>query len=241
MDNLQPEQEVLSAETLAGHHVDVVGGGRLGGPILYCLAKMGFGVSNRLTLTDFDRCKPHNLATQWFLPGHALRGCQKVEAIAETIELLCDRQITTFDARFTGTEDRLLGPIVILAVDSLLERRKIWSGLKRRSEPIFLIDARVGLEMLEVFCADLGRDALEPYERSLEGEGDANDGDCRRAAFFYTTLGAAAYVGRLVRARVLGEPCPRWAAFDFNGFLLAARWDKDAPRGGVPRVVERAE
>ncbi|MHC4446871.1 MAG: ThiF family adenylyltransferase, partial [Planctomycetota bacterium] len=72
MDTFFRQADILGLDDLEGFDVDIVGAGSLGGAILICLGKMGFGIRNRLTVTDFDRCEAHNLATQWFAPGHVL-------------------------------------------------------------------------------------------------------------------------------------------------------------------------
>ena len=87
-----------------------------------------------------------------------------------------------------GAEERRLGPIVVLAVDSLAERAAIWANLKQRDDVRLLIDARAGAEVVEIRALDLERDSREAraaYEEAGRGEDlqsiDAGLEDGRRA------------------------------------------------------------
>jgi hypothetical protein len=225
------QRDILTPDQAAGVDIDIVGAGSLGGAILVCLCKMGFGIRGRITVTDFDRCESHNLATQWFRGSDVLRRRPKAEALEEMVAWICSREIVAVDARFTGQEGRRLGPVVILAVDSLEERRRIWNRLKRRREVRFVLDARMGAELVEIYCVETaartgegrGDDhaaAIAEYEGSLESDGEEYPEPCTRRAIFYTVLGAAAFAGSLLRAYVLGEEYPRHIAFDFRNFFL---------------------
>ena len=215
------QRDILTPADLTGRDVDIVGGGATGGAIAIVLGKMGFGIRNRITITDFDLCEPHNLATQWFRQSHVELGQSKVEALAEMVAWVCDLEITTIQARFTGDEPRPLGPIVILAVDSLEERRQIWERLKPREDVQLLVDVRMGAEILEIQALERGHDAIEEYESSLAPDVQPYEEPCTRRAVIYTSLGAAAFVGSILRAYVKREPFPRYLAFDFRNFFVS--------------------
>jgi molybdopterin/thiamine biosynthesis adenylyltransferase len=180
MDTFHRQADILTPEDLEGVDIDLVGAGALGGAILLCLGKMGFGIRNRLTLTDFDCCEAHNLATQWFRPSHVLLKEPKVDALGEMMALVCEREITTVKGRFTGDEPRPVGPVVILAVDSLRERRRIWERLRQRDDVRLLLDARMGAEVLELYSVDLTRDDPAAYAASLRDEGEPFEEPCTR-------------------------------------------------------------
>ena len=220
LEEFHRQRQLLTPEDLQGQDVDIVGAGALGGAIAICLCKMGFGITSRITVTDFDVCKSHNLATQWFRPSDVLVERSKVEALSEMVGWVCDRDLSTVNGRFSGNEDRRLGPIVILAVDSLAERRRIWSRLKKRREVAFLVDARMGAEVLEVYVAGSNQDERTAYEDSLDDRGESFDEPCTRQGILYTVMGAAAVVGSLLRAHARSEPYPRHIAMDFRNFFI---------------------
>jgi molybdopterin/thiamine biosynthesis adenylyltransferase len=224
MDEFLRQRDLLTPHDIVGCDVDLAGAGALGGGILLVLIKMGFGVLSRITLSDFDTCTRHNLSNQWFTESHAALGQAKVEALAEMVAWIGERDLVPVQARFTGDEPRPLGPVVILAVDSLEERARIWSRLKRRDDVRFLIDARMGAQVLEVYALDLERDDREAYERSLVvSEGGSFEEPCTQRAIFYTVLGAASFVGSILRSYCRSEPYSRHVAFDFRNFMIEVR------------------
>jgi len=221
MDEFLRHRDIFTPHDIEDRDLDLVGAGALGCAILLGLVKMGFGVMNRITLSDFDLCELHNLSNQWFRKSHVLLGRAKVEALAEMVALIGERNLVPVKARFTGDESRPVGPVVVLAVDSLEERSRIWSRLKQRDDVRFLIDARMGAQVLEVHALDLERDDTESYERSLDvPDGDAYEQPCTERAIFYTVLGGAAFVGSILRAYCRDESYPRHVVFDFRNFLL---------------------
>jgi molybdopterin/thiamine biosynthesis adenylyltransferase len=223
MDRFHRQRDLLTPADLDHLDVDLVGAGSLGGAVLLCLGKMGFGVRTRMTVTDFDRCEEHNLPTQWFRASDVTMGRAKVEALADTAAWVLDREIESVAERFTGAEARRLGTIVVLAVDTLEERRRIWTNLARREDVRFLVDVRAGAEVVEVFALVLRADDRAPYEESLAGEPFREP--CTRRSIAYTALGAAALVGSVIRSWVRGHAFPRHLVFDFRNFWVERAGD----------------
>lgn len=220
METFERQQDLLAPEDLEGLDVDVVGAGALGGAVLMCLGKMGFGRSGRLTVTDFDRCEPHNVPNQWFRPGDAAAGRAKVDAVADTALWVLGMDVIAVDARFTGDETRALGPVVVLAVDTFAERAAIWRRLRGRTDVRLVVDVRAGAEVVEVQAVAVGRDDPAAYEAGLAEE--PFEEACTRRAVFYGALGAAALAGSVIRAWVKGEPFPRRVTADLGNFWIDA-------------------
>ena len=244
MDTFRRQQDLLTPEDLEGLHVDLVGAGALGGALLITLGKMGFGIRNRITVTDFDRCEEHNLPSQWFRPSDVLLGRSKVDALADMARWVADREVVAVAERFHGDEARAVGPIVVLAVDTLAERRAIWERLRGREDVRLVVDVRAGAEVVEIWTVECGAGAREAaagraaagraaaddataYEAGLAG--DPFEEPCTRRAVFYTALGAAAVVGSLVRAWVRRERTPRRVTWDLRNF-----WVDVEARGTAP-------
>lgn len=226
------QQDLIHPENLHHLDVDIIGAGSLGGAILICLGKMGFGIRNRLTVWDFDVCEPHNLPTQWFRPADVSMVRPKVDALTDVAAWILDREVNTVHARFTGAEEQRLGPIVILAVDTLAERAAIWANLKRRDDVHLLLDARAGAEVAEVHALDVRRDPHDAYERSLQGE--PFEEPCTRRSIAYTTLGTAALVASSLRAWIRGNEYTRRVVFDFRNFWVDRGDGEDADRPASP-------
>ncbi|GJM45153.1 MAG: hypothetical protein DHS20C21_19950 [Gemmatimonadota bacterium] len=229
MSTFLRQRDLLVPENLHHLDVDLVGAGSLGGAILLCLGKMGFGVRNRITVTDFDLCEAHNLPTQWFRSADVSMSRPKVEALAEMTAWILDCDIETAQERFTGAEDRRLGPIVIVAVDSLEERRRIWDQLKQRADVRFLVDARAGAEVVEIHAVDLDRDPRDAYESTLQGEPFQEP--CTRRSIVYTVLAAASIVGSMVRSWVQGDEFARSVVLDVRNFWTETSAPAPSRRG----------
>jgi molybdopterin/thiamine biosynthesis adenylyltransferase len=216
------QRDLLVPEDTAGVDVDVVGAGSLGGAIVVALAKTGFGIRSRITVTDFDRCELHNLPAQWFRATDVALSRAKVAALADMLAFVCERDVETVEARFTGAEERRIGPVVVLAVDSFAERRRVWSNLARRDDVRLLVDARAGGEVVEVWALDLGapdRDAARAaFAASLEEA--PSEEPCTRRSVFYAVLGAGAVVASVVRGWVRGERPIRRVTADWGRFWV---------------------
>jgi len=225
------QSQLFVPQDVEHRHLDLVGAGALGGAILLALVKMGFGVLNRITLTDFDRCAMHNLPNQWFRQIHVLARQSKVEALLEMAAFIGERDVVGVDARFDGDENRPLGPVVVLAIDSLEERARIWQNLKRRDDVELLVDARMGGEVLEVYALDPRVDSPRAFEQSLNVlPQDVYEVSCGQQAIFYTVLGAGSYVASILRRWSRGQDYPRHLLVDFGNFFARA---EGGPRGQV--------
>jgi molybdopterin/thiamine biosynthesis adenylyltransferase len=217
-------RDIFTPYDIVDRDLEIVGAGSLGGAILLALIKMGFGVLNRITLIDFDVCEHHNLCSQWFRKSHVLLRLPKVEALTEMVAWIGERNLVPLKERFTGEESRPLAPVVVLAVDSLEERARIWGRLKQRNDVRFVVDARMGSEVLEVYAVDLEKDDTADYARSLVvPENGSYEAPCTDRAIFYTVLGGASFVGSILRAYCRDEPYPRYVAFDFRNFMIEVR------------------
>ena len=222
MSEFLRQQDVFTPHDIEDRDLDLIGAGALGGAVLLVLIKMGFGVLNRIVLWDFDRCALHNLSNQWFRKSHVQLGHYKVEALEEMVAWIGPRNLETMRVRFTGAEKRPLGPVVVLAVDSLEERARIWGNIKQRQDIQLLIDVRMGAHVLELHAVDLASGDIAAYERSLviPPSGDSFDAPCTERAIFYTVLGGASFVGSVLRAWCRNEDYPPHLVFDFRNFFI---------------------
>jgi molybdopterin/thiamine biosynthesis adenylyltransferase len=221
-DAFARQQDLLTPDDVAGVDVDVVGAGSLGGAIVVALAKTGFGITSRITVTDFDRCELHNLPAQWFRAADVALARPKVDALADACAFVCERDVAAVEDRFTGAEERRLGPVVVLAVDSLAERRRVWSNLRSREDVRLLVDARAGGEVVEVWTVDFAAPdraaAGAAYAAGLD-ETPAEE-PCTRRSIFYAVLGAGAMVASVVRAWARGEGFARRVTMDWGRFWI---------------------
>jgi hypothetical protein len=113
--------------------------------VAYGLAKLGL---KSILIYDFDKVEEHNLASQFYSINDI--GKSKTECLKSHIR------------DFTGTEIRTAGKflkqsvygILILAVDSMPERERIYKVISKQSSQIKqIIDGRMGGNTIEVYTA----------------------------------------------------------------------------------------
>ena len=133
----------------ADRHVTIVGLGNIGSHTAIALAKMGI---SRFTLYDFDEVEAHNTASQAFVPAQC--GATKVDCLAETIiDIHPDIEVECITEAFRGHET--VPDILIIAVDSMHERKNICAKLQEGDSNPFIIDGRMGGGQVEVWAQRL--------------------------------------------------------------------------------------
>lgn len=128
----------------AERHVTVIGVGNIGSHSAHAIARMGI---NNFMLYDFDDVEEHNLASQAYVVKD--NGNKKVLSLASSIlEMNENAEIELKYEAFRGTEE--VKDILIIAVDSMAERRKIQTKLMESGQNPFVIDGRMGGGQIEV-------------------------------------------------------------------------------------------
>ena len=187
--------------------ITIIGAGAVGSFTALALAKMG---ANDLTVFDPDTIAPHNLPNQFYRIEDL--GKLKVMALAEIIEAYAGIEIKAQAKKFT---DQALQGIVIVAVDSMEERKKIWHQVKRNIHVPLFIDTRMGAEVARIYAVNPLADE-ECYHQSLYPSAEALHEPCTHRAIIYTVLGLSAWVCRLVKKFLSHETFSREVILDFH-------------------------
>lgn len=130
--------------------VHIIGCGAVGSTLAEMLARFGI---TQITLWDFDKVEPHNIANQMFFADQI--GRPKVEAVAETLKRINPAIENDLKLEAEGwSENSRLDGYVFLAVDNIDLRRKICESIKfnRRVKGVF--DFRMGLTDGQHYAAD---------------------------------------------------------------------------------------
>jgi len=187
--------------------ITIIGAGAVGSFTALALAKMG---ASDLTVFDPDTIAPHNLPNQFYRIEDL--GKSKVIALHEIISDYAGIEIKAHPEKFIT---RALKGIVIVAVDSMDERKKIWHQVKRNIHVPLFIDTRMGAEVARIYAVNPLADA-EGYDRSLYPSTEALREPCTRRAIIYTVLGLSAWVGQVVKKFLSHEPFPKEIVLDFH-------------------------
>lgn len=208
--------DLISPSDLA-FPITLIGAGGIGSPTALALAKMG---CSRLTVYDPDVVEQHNLPNQFYRLADV--GQPKVTALRGIVGEFADQELEAVQARFANDNSE---GVVISAVDSMDDRRKIWTDQIRYRIAIDLyIDARMGAEVCRIYAVrPSDPDDVRFYESSLYSDQDAQDLACTAQSIIYNVLGVAALIANLVKKHARGQDSSREIIFDYSTLSLLQR------------------
>ena len=204
--------DIVPPEKLA-FPITVIGAGAIGSATVVTLAKMG---CPNITVWDADTLEDVNIPNQLCKP--TLIGRPKVEALAELVYELTEIQIKQVSRRYMG--QRLKG-VVIVTVDNMTTRQKVWKRVRLNRKIPLLIDARMGAEFARIYAVfpTNDRDA-DLYEQNLYSSEDAEHLPCSARSIIYCPTVIAGYIALLVKQHAVGQPLPREVLIDLPNLLL---------------------
>ena len=132
-------------------NVSIIGLGNIGSQTALALARLGV---NHFDLFDHDKVEEHNLSSQSFVIEDI--GKLKVSASGEQIKAINPQaSFICFPKKFSGKES-LSNDILIIAVDSMKERKAIYQTMIKNKVPFpnLIIDGRMGGPQLEIYCVN---------------------------------------------------------------------------------------
>ena len=201
--------------------VTLVGAGRAGSQIALVLAMLGVG----LRVYDGDRLGAENEGLQLYRSRDVRAGRRKVHALRGLVRAVVPGcRMRVHPVSFEARRRQARSPVVVLAVDTMEVRRRLWERLSGAPGLLLLIDVRLGAGLLrlhEVRPGDTGDVAA--YEASLYDDETAAAGDCSDAATTHAASAAAALVAGALRGFIEGLPArPRWIGLDLDRGLWAS-------------------
>lgn len=148
--------------------IHIVGCGSVGATVAENIARCG--VTN-MTLWDFDKVEPHNLANQIFRQQDI--GKPKVEALLDILREINPEIVNKAELKPEGWNGKLMSGAIFLCVDNIELRREI---VKRHMDSPYVkavFDFRTGLENAQHYAADwsnykMKQDLLKSMEFSHE-------------------------------------------------------------------------
>lgn len=172
----------------------IVGCGNIGSNAALALARMGLHL---FTLHDFDEVEEHNLASQAYQATDV--GRKKVDAIKSAmLGINPDVRVDVVDAAFAGDAELSDADILISAVDSVYERRRICDGLIRRGSRPFVVDGRMGGGQVEVYSLP-----VQAWRDTIPDT--AGDDPCAARYISYTSYLIAGMIANQVKRHLSGQ------------------------------------
>jgi hypothetical protein len=211
------EDDVLHLEDLES---TLIGAGRAGSMIALVLLMLGV----RVRAYDGDRLGPENQGLQLYRKDDIQAGRLKVEALGSLLrELVPGGRFQSHAEFYEARGEQRRSPIVVLAVDRMDTRARLWEALKNMPGVERVLDVRLGrglVRLHEVSPSD--PDEVEAYEASLYDDETAAADDCTDAGTTHAAAAAAALIGGALRAYVEDLPRPRWIGVDLDRALWAS-------------------
>lgn len=143
--NFSGQHNLLDPKTT--RPVTLIGAGSIGSHVAYALAKMGVP---QLVVWDDDDVSEHNIPMSLYRPKDHMR--PKVEALRDILKEAAGLTIETRHAKYEGQEP-IIGTLVV-CVDTMDARRKIWERVRMNPEVDLLIDTRTAAKLLWVFAVN---------------------------------------------------------------------------------------
>lgn len=174
--------------------VSIIGCGSIGSFAALTLAKMGV---KSFHLFDGDYVGEENIGCQNF--GWEHLGKLKVDAVRDI--LTANSPVKAEDvhchAEFVTSETRLPRIISVVGVDSMSARKIIWSKLKEKAP--FMVDGRIGGQVVRVFCVLPTVEYTEYYEKYFVDDKDAYNLPCTQRNVAYVANIVQSIIGRAIR------------------------------------------
>ncbi len=190
--NISRHQELFEPHTF-NTPITIIGAGATGSWIALSLAKLGI---EDITVYDFDVIEEHNIPNQAF--GLPDVGAMKAIRLAQNIERETGTSIKDKPSKYIT--QRLSG-IVILQVDSMSERKRIWeTAIKRKPSIKLLIESRLGLDCGRVYNIDpTNLTEIDRYEHTFYNDEDSEVSACGHSlSVISSALGVASWCVRQV-------------------------------------------
>jgi molybdopterin/thiamine biosynthesis adenylyltransferase len=143
--------------------IHIIGCGSVGSTVAELLARFGL---TKLTLYDFDKVEPKNIANQMFRQEHV--GMEKVKALARMLFEINPEIIDKAKIEPHGHEKQKLSGYVFLCVDNIELRREIATANKNNPYIKAMFDFRTRLTDAQHYAADWrNTDMIEDFLRSM--------------------------------------------------------------------------
>jgi hypothetical protein len=201
---------------LARENVEVTlaGAGRSGSQIALVLAMLGFP----LRIYDPDTLAPENLGKQLYRRADVARGRRKVEALRSLLRTLVPGcRVRVHPERFTAGPEQEWSPVVVVAVDTMRERRTLWEAARNDEGLRRWIDVRLGRGLVRLHEVNPARfEDVDAYVDSLHDDPAGGDAACGDDSTAHAAAAAAALVAGALSAFVDGRRRPRWFAVDLD-------------------------
>lgn len=203
------QSEIINGKKLQKESVTIIGIGSIGSFTALTLSKMGVG---KMRSYEQDGVSLLNLPGQFYRNKDV--GQFKSDALPEILKEFSGIQDIKCYNKFY--KKQRLGKTVIVAVDSLETRKKIWKEFLRQPQCKNLIEARMGAELCKIYTiTDKSRKTQKFYNDALKGKPIPLP--CTAKTIIYNVLIAAGLISRMYKGIIQEEKdLPKEAIFNLT-------------------------
>jgi len=201
--------------------ITLIGCGSIGSYTGVTLSKLGF---KDFILYDGDRIETHNLSNQYYTKEDI--GRAKVNALKDIIEKFSPyRKVNVLVKNEYYNNQNLLNDIVIVCTDNIESRRLVYSKWKESLFSKFLIDARMGGELMHIYTISKHSPEkhIKDYENSLKIENQPLPCTARTIVYNISVIGGL--IGNIVKKICNNEEYPYHIMFHLKTLELLVNWD----------------
>jgi molybdopterin/thiamine biosynthesis adenylyltransferase len=181
---------MIDVERLHETPFKIIGTGSVGSFTCLSLVKMG---AHNIETWDDDLVDEANISNQFFRIKDI--GEYKVDALQSLIKDFEDVTIINHPAKHQGKED--LSGIVIVALDSMLPRKRIWDSIKGKDSVELFIDPRMGGRVARIYAVN-PRNGIEAYEKTLYTDDESAPERCTERTIIYNVLGISSMICKTI-------------------------------------------
>ena len=181
--------DMIDVEKLKTLPIRIVGAGSVGSFTCLSLTKMG---AHNIKVWDDDQIDEVNISNQFYRMEDI--GDYKVEALQKMIMDFEGVPIEAESNLYDGTKD--CDGIIIMAVDNMTARKRIWEKVKGNDKVSLLIDPRMGGRVARIYAVN----PMNPgeYEDTLYDDDEAVEERCTERTIIYNVLGISSYICKMM-------------------------------------------
>ena len=188
--------DMIDVERLKTLPIRIIGAGSVGSFTCLALSKMG---AQNIKAWDDDMIDEVNIGNQFYRMEDV--GEYKVEALQKMIMDFEGVPIETESDLYDGTVD--CDGIIIMAVDNMTARKRIWEKVKGNDKVSLMIDPRMGAKVARIYTVNPME--YHDYEDSLYSDEEATEERCTERTIIYTVMGIAGLICRQIESYMNGN------------------------------------
>jgi hypothetical protein len=181
---------MIDVDRLHATPIKIIGTGSVGSFTALSLVKMG---AHNIEVWDDDLIDEVNISNQFYRIKDI--GEYKVDALQSLIKDFEGISIMNHPSKCNGTQE--LNGIVIVALDSMLPRKRIWDSIKGKEDVELFIDPRMGGRVARIYAVN-PKNGIEAYEKTLYTDDNSAPERCTERTIIYNVLGISSLIAKII-------------------------------------------